>query len=58
VGGLRLGGPAGSYTREQKQLAMVAYAAELFYDLMIPARHNTSESPGFETAIGIYGGGD
>ena len=37
-----------------KQLRMVNYAIELFYDLLIPGRLNMSENPGFETPLGHF----
>ena len=37
-----------------KQLRMVNYAIELFYDLLIPDRINMSENPGFETPLGHF----
>ena len=48
-----------SYNRlRDKQLHMVGYLFELFYDLMIAPRNNVSCSPGFETCLGIFGGTD
>ena len=37
-----------------KQLRMVNYSIELFYDLLIPSRINMSENPGFETPLGHF----
>ena len=42
---------------EDKQLHMVGYAAELFYDLMIAKADNVSRSPGFESIVGVVVGG-
>ena len=42
---------------EDKQLHMVVYAAELFYDLMIAKADNVSRSPGFESIVGVVVGG-
>ena len=39
-----------------KQLEMVGYFFELLYDLSLSSDHNASESPGFETPLGIFGG--
>jgi hypothetical protein len=36
---------------------MVAYLCELAYDIALSPDHNVSESPGFETPLGIFGGG-
>jgi hypothetical protein len=41
---------------EDKQLHMVGYLAELCYDLALAPKDNVSESPGFETPLGIFGG--
>ena len=41
---------------KKKQLRMVNYALELFYDLLIPGRLNVSKNPGFETPLGVFGG--
>ena len=38
-----------------KQLTMVAYLCELAYDLSLSKEYNVSESPGFETPLGIFG---
>jgi len=40
----------------EKQLHMIGYLTELYYDLMIPECDNVSQSPGFETCLGIFGG--
>ena len=40
----------------EKQLVMVGYALELVYDLMIAVSDNVSQSPGFESCLGIFGG--
>ena len=37
-----------------KQLNMVAYLVELFYDLCLSPQDNVSESPGFELPMGIH----
>ena len=39
-----------------KQQVMAGYMAELFLDLMISPRSNVSMNPGFETALGFFGG--
>ena len=39
---------------KKKQLRMVNYTLELFYDLMIPSRLNVSKNPGFETPLGVF----
>jgi hypothetical protein len=41
---------------EDKQLHMIGYLAELCYDLALAPKDNVSESPGFETPLGIFGG--
>ena len=41
----------------EKQLVMVGYALELVYDLMIAVSDNVSQSPGFESCLGIFWGG-
>ena len=45
---------AGAKTTEEKQLHFVACALELFYDLMIGSERRVSESPGFETPLGMH----
>jgi hypothetical protein len=40
-----------------KQLHMVGYLCELVYDLALAPGDNVSQSPGFETPLGIFGGG-
>ena len=40
----------------EKQLRMAAYLFELCYELCLAPSANVSESPGFETVIGIFGG--
>ena len=47
---------AGCSSIEDKQLHMVGYLFELFYDLLIEPAANVSQSPGFETCLGIFGG--
>ena len=47
---------AGCKTNPEKQLHMVGYLFELFYDLMLSPDANVSRSPGFETCLGIFGG--
>ena len=47
---------AGCSTIENKQLHMLGYLFELFYDLMISPSANVSRSPGFESCLGIFGG--
>ena len=42
---------------EDKQLHMIGYAFELFYDLMIAKSENASRSPGFEAIVGVVVGG-
>ena len=41
-----------------KQLHMVGYLCELIYDLALTPGNNVSQSPGFETPLGIFGGSD
>ena len=41
---------------EEKQLVMVGYALELECDVMIAAFDSVSQSPGFESCLGIFGG--
>ena len=41
----------------EKFRAILAYQFELGYDLAIGSRNNVSKSPGFESFIGIFGGG-
>jgi hypothetical protein len=48
---------AGTQCLKEKQLHMVAYLCELAYDIALSPDHNVSESPGFETPLGIFGGG-
>ncbi len=43
---------------EAKQLHMVGYLCELVYDLALTPDDNVSQSPGFETPLGIFGGSD
>jgi hypothetical protein len=38
-----------------KQLHMVGYLCELVYDLVLTPDDNVSQSPGFETPLGIFG---
>lgn len=45
----------GCFTLQDKQLHMVGYVIELFYDLLISTSDNVSSSPGFETCIGVFG---
>jgi len=47
---------AGCSTVENKQLYMLGYLFELFYDLIISPSANVSRSPGFESCLGIFGG--
>jgi hypothetical protein len=47
---------AGCKTNPEKQLHMVGYLFELFYDLMLSPDANVLRSPGFETCLGIFGG--
>ena len=47
---------AGCSTIENKQLHMLGYLFELFYDLMIPPSANVSRSPELESCLGIFGG--
>ena len=46
----------GCTSLQEKQLQIVGYLFELFYDLMISPEDNVSVSPGFETCLGIFGG--
>jgi hypothetical protein len=39
-----------------KQLHMVGYLCELVYDLALAPGDNVSQSPGFETPLGVFGG--
>ena len=41
---------------EAKQLHMVGCLSELVYDLALAPGDNVSQSPGFETPLGIFGG--
>jgi hypothetical protein len=41
---------------EAKQLHMVGYLCELVYDLALSPGDNVSQSPGFDTPLGIFGG--
>ena len=43
---------------QKKQILLVAYLAELAFDISIAAAYNISKNPGFESFIGIYGGSD
>jgi hypothetical protein len=43
---------------QEKKLQTVGYLFELVLDLLISPRHNVSESPGFESLIGVFGGTD
>jgi hypothetical protein len=43
-------------TNMQKFHDMCAYQFELGYDLALSSSCNVSESPGFESVLGIYGG--
>ena len=54
--GVNFRGDAGS-SLERKQLEMCAYAFELFGDLLVRPDRNCSANPGFETPLGIFGGG-
>jgi hypothetical protein len=47
---------AGCKTLQEKQLHMVGYLFELFYDLMLSSEINVSRSPGFEMCLGVFGG--
>ena len=46
---------AGCSTRRDKQLHMVGYLLELGYDLLLAQQDNVSQSPGFETCLGVFG---
>ena len=46
----------GTPSLEDKQLKMVGYLIELCYELTLSPSHNVSISPGFERALGIFGG--
>jgi hypothetical protein len=48
----------GAKDLEAKQLHMVGYLCELVYDLALAPDQNVSQSPGFETPLGIFGGSD
>lgn len=43
---------------KDKQLHMVGYLCETFYDILISPEHNVSSSFGFETPLGIGGRSD
>jgi hypothetical protein len=43
---------------EAKQLHMVGYLCELVHDLALAPGDDVSQSPGFETPLGIFGGAD
>ena len=45
-----------SYAQKQKFRSILAYQFELGYDLAIALSDNVSQSPGFESFIGIFGG--
>ena len=45
---------AGCKALQEKQLHMVGYLFELFYDLMLSPDINVSRSPGFETCLGVW----
>ena len=47
---------ANSKDIKAKQLHMVGYLCELVYDLGLAPGDNVSQSPGFETPLGIFGG--
>jgi hypothetical protein len=47
---------AGAKDLKDKQLHMVGYLCELVYDLALAPCDNVSQSPGFETPLGIFGG--
>ena len=47
---------SGCSTIEEKQLVIVGYALELVDDLMIAVSENVSQSPGFESCLGIFEG--
>jgi hypothetical protein len=49
---------SGAKDLEAKQLHMVGYLCELVYDLALAPDQNVSQSPGFETPLGIFGGSD
>jgi len=44
----------GGVNDQDKQLHMVGYLFELIFDLMIAPKDNLSESPGFETPLGVF----
>ena len=39
---------------KKNQIIMITYLAEIAYDIAISARDNVSDSPGFETCLGIF----
>jgi len=47
---------AGCQSLHEKQLRMVSYLFELGYELCLAPAHDVSESPGFETPLGVFGG--
>ena len=48
----------GKMTDIEKFRSILAYQFELGYDLAIASRDNVSQSPGFESFIGIFGGAE
>ena len=46
----------GGHSLPEKQLRMVSYLFELGYELCLAPAYNVSESPGFETPHGVFGG--
>ena len=46
VGGLK--------TLREKQLTVVGYFFELFYDICLSPSFNTSNNPGFEEILGVF----
>jgi len=44
----------GAITLEDKQLHMLGYLFEIFYDIALSSLHNVSASQGFETPLGSW----
>jgi hypothetical protein len=41
---------------EDKQLEMIGYLVEFFFDLLLSPSENVSQNPGFESCLGVYDG--
>jgi hypothetical protein len=53
---LKAVGFAGNPSIGDRQLHLIGYLCEIGYDLALAPDNNMSESPGFETPLGIFGG--